>query len=112
MVRLRAVDSSETVSSGRLSRGSFNAVVPSLSGYALQRRAFALVARLFEWRVVRLIDHSRLEHDLVWNRLLANRTYRHFKANAALHEGIVVATTDNVAGFDQIHHFAAGIDAD
>ena len=44
--------------------------------------------------------------------LFAHAAHRHFDGEAALHEGIVVAAADDVAGFDQIHHLAAGIDAD
>src|SRR5580700_10555940 len=121
MVRLSAVDSSETVSSGRLSRGSFKAMIPrwsrrfigrSLSIDIAQRRTFAFVERLIERRVIGLVDHRRLEDELAWHVLFAQAAHRHFDGETALREGIVVAAADDVAGFDEIHHLAAGIDAD
>src|SRR5580704_9869771 len=120
MVRLSAVDSSETVSSGRLSRGSFKAMIPrwfrrfigrSLSIDIAKRRTFAFVERLIERRIIGLVDHRRLENEFVRDSLFADGAHRHFDGEAALREGIVVAAAEDVAGFDEIHHLAAGIDA-
>src|SRR5579864_1435941 len=120
MVRLSAVDSSETVSSGRLSRGSFTAIGPriapsiyrqSLSVDVAQCRTFAFIQRLIERRVIGLVDYRRLENELVRDILLADGAHRHFDGEAALGEGIVIAAADDVALLDEIHHFTAGIDA-
>src|SRR6516165_11742920 len=166
MVRLSAAESSETVSSGRLSRGSsittrLSAAVPppmawlpswsSLTtcydlnddGVAVandvnglpplhaldldphgplttpsffcdtgKRRTLPFVGRLIERRVVGLVDHRSLEHDLLRHVFLARAAHRHFQRDASQGERVVVAAADDVAGFDQLHGLAAGVDGD
>src|SRR5215216_6311397 len=120
MMRLSAIDSSDTVISTMLRRGSFmTAGYPRRRPRATLQRADALQGRAgppldgsLVCLRVRLVDHGGLGHDFLRNRLLAQRTDRDLGAEAAFDETVIIAARQHLAGLDEVDRFLAGIDAD
>src|SRR5262245_52729310 len=94
------------------SKKSHPALVRSFPRDALQGRARAFLHRSLVGLIVRLVDHDRLQHELLRHRLLAQAAQRDLDAEATLREAVGVAAAEDIARFDEIEGLPAGIDAD